>query len=81
MEFLSQLLNLADKEDSDVQSHDTSISSPMLNTSGNYTGDRDEEQPLFVCQGSAFKDLVLRLTRCVSQRGMSLLLKVALKHQ
>uniref|UniRef100_A0A1X7UIZ3 Uncharacterized protein n=1 Tax=Amphimedon queenslandica TaxID=400682 RepID=A0A1X7UIZ3_AMPQE len=35
----------------------------MLNTSGIYTGDGDEEQPLFVCQGSAFEDLVLGLTR------------------
>ncbi|XP_019856661.1 PREDICTED: uncharacterized protein LOC109584969 [Amphimedon queenslandica] len=63
MELLSDLLDLPEKEDSDVQSHDTSSSSAMLNISGIYTGDGDEEQPLFVCQGSAFEDLVLGLTR------------------
>ena len=34
MELLSHLLDLAEKEDSEVQSHDTSSSSAMLNTSG-----------------------------------------------
>uniref|UniRef100_A0A1X7UTU7 Uncharacterized protein n=1 Tax=Amphimedon queenslandica TaxID=400682 RepID=A0A1X7UTU7_AMPQE len=47
MELLSHLFDLA-KKDSDVQSHNTSSSSAMLNTSGIYTGDGDEEQPLFV---------------------------------
>ena len=36
MELMSHLLNLAEKEDSEVQSHDTSSSSAMLNTSGSY---------------------------------------------
>uniref|UniRef100_A0A1X7V413 Integrase catalytic domain-containing protein n=1 Tax=Amphimedon queenslandica TaxID=400682 RepID=A0A1X7V413_AMPQE len=35
----------------------------MLNNSGIFTGDGDEEQPLFVCQKSAFENLVLGLTR------------------
>uniref|UniRef100_A0A1X7UBH2 Uncharacterized protein n=1 Tax=Amphimedon queenslandica TaxID=400682 RepID=A0A1X7UBH2_AMPQE len=68
MELLSHLFDLAEKEDSDDQSHDTSSSS-MLNTSGIYTGDGDEEQPLFVCQGSTFEDLVLGLTRLYKSKG------------
>ena len=32
MELLSHLLDLAEKEDSEVQSHDTSCSSAILNT-------------------------------------------------
>uniref|UniRef100_A0A1X7USZ7 Mutator-like transposase domain-containing protein n=1 Tax=Amphimedon queenslandica TaxID=400682 RepID=A0A1X7USZ7_AMPQE len=63
MELLSHLLDLAEKEESEVQSQDTSSSSAMLNTSGIYAGDGDEEQPLFVCEVSAFEDLVLGMTR------------------
>ena len=36
MELLSHLLDLVEKEDSEVQSHDTSSSSARLNTSGSY---------------------------------------------
>ena len=36
MDLLSHLLDQAEREDSEVQSHDTSSSSAMLNTSGSY---------------------------------------------